>query len=683
MTTYQNPIQKHGDFADPFVLRFNGHYYLYCTNPGVRCWQSDDLLHWSFMGEAVPEDEFPGLVPFAPEVVYENGWFYMYTSPHGLGHYVLRSDSPLGPFRKITPNIGHAIDFSIFIDDDGAWYAYWADDRGILGCRMISPTEFGTPQYIGAYLHGWTEGPFVVKRGGMYHLTYTGNHFLSKGYRIHGASAAHPLGPFTDYDHNPLAVRTEGKVVGLGHSSTVCGPDLVSDWIFYHNLNPDKTRDLDLDRVLFRGSDSFLLGPTSAPMPAPKRPDYQDFFTTEAGEEWRMETGSWHTENGCRVSGGAICAICAHPLPERGAAELYVAAASEETEAYGIFIAGQTLSIFRETNQIRLLDADGTARWEMTLPESFRHDALHCLTLRWGEGVTVHLDHLLLCDLTLQLPGTHIGYFADGAARFGSVTISGETDTICVPSEALAPAIPAFSLAVPVDGAYLCTLYGRGGVPVQLHVDGEDPKPLSQTDSITTFRLTFSAGLHDVQISCMENCCIRFDPLDTMQEETLTADTERWDKQTGKIRFSDAEIHAHLCPRECGDGWEAGILLRAQNLADGGEGGDKQLGTNFFVGYRAAVCNEQLRLYKHRYDETLLAFVLLPVQPEYDLTVRCIADTITVSSGGTELLSYTDTNPIMTGRAGLHCRACKLASSTLTLCAKDAQTDIQIFGGNP
>ena len=50
MTTYQNPIQKHGDFADPFVLRFNGRYYLYCTNPGVRCWQSDDLLHWTLIG---------------------------------------------------------------------------------------------------------------------------------------------------------------------------------------------------------------------------------------------------------------------------------------------------------------------------------------------------------------------------------------------------------------------------------------------------------------------------------------------------------------------------------------------------------------------------------------------------------------------------------------------------------
>ena len=667
MTTYQNPIQTHGDFADPFVLRFNGRYYLYCTNPGVRCWQSDDLLHWTMMGEVIPEDEFPGLVPFAPEVVYENGWFYMYTSPHGLGHYVLRSNSPLGPFRKITPNIGHAIDFSIFIDDDGAWYAYWADDRGILGCRMVSPTEFGTPQYIGAYLHGWTEGPFVVKRDGMYHLTYTGNHFLSKGYRIHGASAAHPLGPFTDYDHNPLAVRTEGAVVGLGHSSTVCGPDLVSDWMFYHNLNPDKTRDLDLDRVLFRGNDSFLLGPTSAPMPAPKRPEYQDLFTAEASEEWTPEADGWRTENGFRVSNGAIRAVCAYPMPERGAAELHVAAASEETESYGLFLAGQTLSICRKANQIRLLDADGATRWKMALPEGFRHDALHCVTLRWDSAFTAYLDHLLLHDLTLQLPGTHVGYFADGAARFGSVTISGEIDMICVPTQTLAPAISVFLLAVPADGAYLCTLYGQSATPARLYVDGEEIMPQCQTGNITTFRLTCPTGLYSVQISCVEDCRVRFDPLDTAQEETLTASIEHWDKQTGKLRFSDAEIYAHLCLRECGDGWEAGILLRAQNFADGGEGSDKQIGTNFFVGYRVAVCNEQVRLYKHCYDEMLLASASLPVQPEYDLVVRCIADTITISSGGAELLSYVDANPIMTGCAGLHCRNCNIKLSTISV----------------
>lgn len=91
--------------------------------------------------------------------------------------------------------------------------------------------------------------------------------------------------------------------------------------------------------------------------------------------------------NEFRVSNGAIRTACVHLLPEHGAAELHVAAASEETEAYGIFITGQTLSICRKANQIRLLDADGATRWKMALPEGFRHDALHCLTLRWDKTV--------------------------------------------------------------------------------------------------------------------------------------------------------------------------------------------------------------------------------------------------------------------------------------------------------
>ena len=108
--TYTNPIARHGDFADPFVLRHDGRYYLYGTNPDVRCWVSDNLIDWTLCGAAIAEDEFPELVPFAPEVVYHNGFFYMYTSPHGRGHYVLRSDKPTGPYKKITGNIGHAID---------------------------------------------------------------------------------------------------------------------------------------------------------------------------------------------------------------------------------------------------------------------------------------------------------------------------------------------------------------------------------------------------------------------------------------------------------------------------------------------------------------------------------------------------------------------------------------------
>ena len=99
---YQNPIAKNGDFADPFALRWNGRYYLYCTNPDLRCWSSADLVHWRPEGPVIGPDVFPGLVPFAPEVVYSDGKFYLYTSPSGFGHYVLESERPTGPFRKIS-----------------------------------------------------------------------------------------------------------------------------------------------------------------------------------------------------------------------------------------------------------------------------------------------------------------------------------------------------------------------------------------------------------------------------------------------------------------------------------------------------------------------------------------------------------------------------------------------------
>ena len=164
---YQNPIAKNGDFADPFALRWNGRYYLYCTNPDLRCWSSADLVHWRPEGPVIGPDVFPGLVPFAPEVVYSDGKFYLYTSPSGFGHYVLESERPTGPFRKISENVGHAIDGSVFIDDDGKWYFYWAGDEGIWGCEMTDPAGFGEPVLTGAFLHGWTEGPLVRKRGGV------------------------------------------------------------------------------------------------------------------------------------------------------------------------------------------------------------------------------------------------------------------------------------------------------------------------------------------------------------------------------------------------------------------------------------------------------------------------------------------------------------------------------------
>ena len=666
MKTYKNPIKKHGDFADPFVLRFNGNYYLYCTNPGVRCWQSQDLINWTFAGNTVPEEEFPGLVPFAPEVVYDNGSFYMYTSPHGLGHYVLKSNSPLGPFRKISENISHAIDLSIFIDDDGMWYAYWADDRGILGCNMPSPTEFGEPIYIGAYLNGWTEGPFVIKKDGFYHLTYTGNHFLSKGYRINGAYSRSPLGPFIDYDHNPLVLSAEGKIVGLGHSSTVIGPNLFENWMFYHNLNSDRTRDLNLDKLIIGKDDSFLLGPTSIEIVAPAKPDYYDPFDTQSDETWILEQGNWKVKTSKRVSNGSCFALCSHILPKEGKAELHIASCPESKGSYGIIFSGKTtkmLKIDKNTNLITFCTTEGDILWTMFLPQSFCHTALHSFLFSWGDSSSSHLDRIIMRGLNIELEeDTRIGYFSDDSAVFGSVTISTEKKETQIPVGAIVPALPIFTINIPESSLYLCTIYGKTPKTPSLFRNDIRIETLNRTENVTIFSLMLVAGFNVMRLEGAERTRIRFDRIKG-QEEKLNLSLKEFDKKNGNVVFSEAEIHAHFHPFLCRDGWEAGVLFRVTNLSDGGEGLDKELGTNFFTGYRVAVRNKELCLFKHAYDEKLLISCPFEVKIEYDITISCVVDTITVFSETTKLFSYTDGFPIMVGRAGLHSRKCNLEGS--------------------
>ena len=104
---YTNPVQVYNaagqvmDAADPFVMRFNGRYYLYTTGAEeIRCYSSDDLVHWNFEGHCTQNGD--GRIAYAPEVFYWRGQFLMITSPSGNGHFIFTSDSPTGPFRKAT-----------------------------------------------------------------------------------------------------------------------------------------------------------------------------------------------------------------------------------------------------------------------------------------------------------------------------------------------------------------------------------------------------------------------------------------------------------------------------------------------------------------------------------------------------------------------------------------------------
>ena len=304
---YENPIIKVGDkntwpvygVGDPFVMRYNGRYYLYCSTKddeiGIQCWVSDDLITWEYTGlcatEAVTKSAF------APEVVYYNGSFYMYTSPGGNGHYVLKSDSPSGPFVAVTDNFGLSIDGNVLIDDDGAWYFYSAAYNGIMRYTMSAPDKVNVDSgvMIPCDLHGWTEGSMIVKYGGLYYMTYAGNHVWSAGYRINYAISDRSPVEFEHVDNNPLLLSTDKQtVMGIGHSSTVLGPNLDEYYIVYHSFKDAPRRNMNIDRIVFNGTGTVVLGATTEEQQAPSMPDlYSRFESEEDLLTWSVENGEF------------------------------------------------------------------------------------------------------------------------------------------------------------------------------------------------------------------------------------------------------------------------------------------------------------------------------------------------------------------------------------------------------
>lgn len=260
--------------GDPFVMRWNGKYYLYCSTKdyqtGVRGWVSEDLINWTQMtGEGLDtgyvSNDSCTLSAYAPEVLYWNGYFYMVQSQGGNGHYILRSSLPEGPFTAITGNFGESIDGSFFVDDDETIYLLRASNTGIRIVQLNDSLEVETSRTLdNTTLGGWTEGPYVIKRDGTYYLTYTGNSVTSEGYRIgysYSTDQIFSRSAFTQGD--TIVLNTDSDFKGLGHSSTVLGPDLDSYYLVYHNLNSSggPNRSYNLSRLDFNGTQMIVNHP--------------------------------------------------------------------------------------------------------------------------------------------------------------------------------------------------------------------------------------------------------------------------------------------------------------------------------------------------------------------------------------------------------------------------------------
>ena len=514
-TTWKNPLILSNEWSlygigDPYILKFNGYYYLYCSTrdseTGVKCWSSKDLRTWTYKGLCTTETITK--CAYAPEVIYYNGKFYMYTSPFGNGHYVLQSENPTGPFLRVTENLGHSIDGSVLKDDGGLLYFYHAGDDGIHGHAMSSPTSIGNDVVLGeTRMNGWTEGPCVIKRNGKYYMIYTGNHVISKGYRINLAVSSNPISGYVAQEkQNPVILSSEGTQVGLGHGSIVTGPDLDSHYILYHNLAGDfgvgPFRHLNFDRIGWNGSKMIVMGPTITNQVTPDLPDFSDYFEGSVlNPEWTLTSNATWTVTGSALnlapsdlnSDQAHLALAPGQTGDNFTAEFNAQELETATgSSFGVVFnytdnMNYGIIVFHSVTNTLELKAQTAGIWSTpttyTLKGVTDYKKSHSIRLeRTGAQHLFFVDGMLKKTWTLSQPSGRIGYYSlKSSVNFGPIAYSRRVNGSGI-----------FNDYKPVPGTIDAALYKNGGEGIAYHdlTPSNTEGTTWRTDSVETIQST-------------------------------------------------------------------------------------------------------------------------------------------------------------------------------------------------
>lgn len=198
---------------DPFILPYQGKYYLYGTRSetafarkafGFDVYVSEDLRNWSAPAECFhrPEGFWATMHYWAPEVHLYRDVFYMFaTFSDGKlqGTSILRSESPLGPFRlwsegTITPQNWATLDGTFYVGKDGAPYMVFCHewkqvhDGAVCAVRLsedlrrpagepfvLFTASQGRPLTHSYFLRNYvTDGPFLLRTGdGKLHMLWS------------------------------------------------------------------------------------------------------------------------------------------------------------------------------------------------------------------------------------------------------------------------------------------------------------------------------------------------------------------------------------------------------------------------------------------------------------------------------------------------------------------------------
>lgn len=325
---YQNPGINFGTapiMGDPFLHYEESEktFYLYGTTGGSRFdyYVSKDLVDWSLGGTCFQptSSDWSQNRLWAPEMHKIGDKYYLYysaaeNSSATLHCSVAVSDSPKGPFTnniaegvdgsKPRFDFGFAsIDGSVFVDDDGKMYYYFAKDQvdgisTIWGAELENPytlkgpakqlTRVGYSKTTGNETQPWetaqgrwNEGPYMVKHGDIYYLTYSANMYTSKYYGVGYATSFSPLDDF----EKPADCMLMGSeklansadewdyASGTGHHMFITLGN--QTYVVYHKqyniINKGNVRIFAYDSFGFREDGTmYINGSTISPQPLPE-----------------------------------------------------------------------------------------------------------------------------------------------------------------------------------------------------------------------------------------------------------------------------------------------------------------------------------------------------------------------------------------------------------------------------
>lgn len=240
--------------ADPSIVEFDGTFYCYATTDGMGqglatsglpvVWKSRDFLNWSFAGSIFPPSfDAKYWAPSAP-VKKDNRYYLFPTLDNRITAVV--GDSPEGPFltldglevrkgsgwKQFPLKTDHPIDAEIFRDDDGQ--AYMIMSRRLIAKMKPDLTAVDGPLVeIKTKRPGYSEGPALFKRNGVYYYLYTlgGSEAYQYAYMM---SRKSPMGPWEPPAEDIIATTDHQQgIFGPGHGCFV-NPEGSPRWFFVY-----------------------------------------------------------------------------------------------------------------------------------------------------------------------------------------------------------------------------------------------------------------------------------------------------------------------------------------------------------------------------------------------------------------------------------------------------------------